>query len=60
MKLKLKDENLTIDAIGFHLGEYAENYKLGDKVDIVGNLEINSYNGTQNVQMNLKDMSKSL
>ena len=28
LKLKLKDENHQIDAIGFHLGEYAEEYRL--------------------------------
>ena len=60
LKLTLRDENMTIDAIGFHLGEYVDNYKLGDKVDIVGNLDINSYNGRESVQVNLKDISKSL
>ena len=35
LKLRLKDENMQIDAIGFHLGEYADVYRLGDKVDIV-------------------------
>lgn len=35
LKLRLKDENYEIDAIGFHLGEYVNEYKLGDKVDIV-------------------------
>lgn len=60
LKLKLKDENLQIDAIGFHMGEYVNEYKLGDKVDIVGNLDINSYNGIESIQMNIKDMGKSL
>lgn len=60
LKLKVKDRNTVIDAIGFHLGEYAESFRLGDKVDIVGNLDINSYNGMESIQMNLKDISKSL
>lgn len=60
LKLKLKDENTSIDAIGFGLGEYVNDYKLGDKVNVVGNLEINSFNGLENIQMNLKDMIKSL
>lgn len=60
LKLRLKDENMQIDAIGFHLGEYVDNYRLGDKVDVVGNLEINVYNGMESVQLNLKDISKSL
>ena len=60
LKLSLKDENSRIDAIGFNLGELTNEYKLNDKVDIVGNLEINSYNGIESIQMNLKDMKKSL
>lgn len=60
LKLKLKDENLQIDAIGFNMGEYAEEYRLGDKVDVVGNLDINAYNGLESIQINLKDMIKSL
>ncbi len=60
LKLRLKDENTQIDAIGFNLGEYANDYIIGDKVDIVGNLEINEYNGMENVQINIKDISKSL
>lgn len=60
LKLRLREENFQIDAIGFNLGEYAEAYKLGDKVDIVGNLDINSYSGMESIQMNLKDISKSL
>lgn len=60
LKLRLKSENSYIDAIGFNLGEYVEDYRLGDKVDIVGNLEINSYNGMESMQVNLRDINKSL
>lgn len=60
LKLRIKDRSHFLDVIGFHLGEYAEEYKIGDKVDIVGNLDINSYNGMESIQMNLKDISKSL
>lgn len=60
LKLKLKDDKYTIDAIGFNMGELTEFYKLGDKVDILGNLEVNSFNGVESVQMNLKDITKSI
>ena len=60
LKLRLKDDKYTIDAIGFNMGELSNLYKLGDKVDILGNLEINSYGGRENVQMNLKDIIKSI
>ena len=35
-------------------------YKIGDKIDVVGMLEINSFNGVDNIQINLKDIMKSL
>lgn len=43
LKLTLKDDNLLINAIGFNLGYLTEEYLIGDKIDIAGNLEINKY-----------------
>ncbi len=60
LKLTLKDDNLTIDAIGFNMGSLVDEYRLGDKIDVVGVLEINSFNGIENVQINLKDIMKSI
>lgn len=59
LKLTLKDDNLIIDAIGFNMGQRIDDFLLGDKVDIVGNLEINVFNNKENVQINLKDLRKS-
>lgn len=60
LKIELKDGNENISAIGFNLGELSEEYLIGDKVDIVGNLELNSYNGQERIQINLKDIMKSI
>ena len=60
LKLTLKDENFFIDAIGFQMGELSSEYQIGDRVDIVGTLEVNQFNGNENVQMNIKDIRKSL
>ncbi len=61
LKLTLKTENNNIiSAIGFNMGYQAENYLIGDKVDIVGILEINSFNGRETVQFNLKEIMKSI
>ncbi len=61
LKLSLKSNNNTfIDAIGFNLGHLSNEYIIGDKVDIAGSLEINSFNGVDSIQINLKDMMKSL
>ena len=59
LKLTLKDEGLVIDAIGFNMGHLVDEYLLGDKVDVLGNLEINSFNGRESVQINLKDIRRS-
>ena len=61
MKLTLKtDTNNVITAMGFNMGHRAEEFLIGDKVDIVGTLELNSFNGMATVQFNLKDIMKSL
>ena len=60
LKLTLKDNNFIISAIGFNMGELVEDYRIGDKVDIVGTLEINSFNGMDSIQINMKDMMKSI
>ena len=51
IKLTLKDNNNIINAIGFNLGKIAEDYRIGDKIDVVGTLEINSFNGVDSLQM---------
>ena len=56
----LKDENDMISAIGFNLGELSNEYLIGDKVDIVGTLELNSFNGQETIQINIKDIMRSI
>ena len=60
IKMTLKDGNTVINAIGFNLGHLANEYKIGDKIDIAGTLEINSFNGVDNLQINIKDVMKSI
>lgn len=60
LKINLRDDNMLINAIGFNMGEKSTEYKIGDKVDVVGALEINEYNGMKSIQLNLKDIMKSL
>lgn len=60
LKLTLKDDNIIIDAIGFNMGNLVNEYLIGDKVDIVGVLEVNNFNGMENIQINLKDIMKSI
>ena len=60
IKLTLQDNNNMINAIGFNMGELAEDYRIGDKINVVGVLEVNTFNGVDSVQINLKDIMKSL
>lgn len=59
LKLTLKDDNCMIDAIGFNMGALSSEYLIGNKVDVVGTLEINSFNNMHSIQINLKDIRKS-
>ena len=60
IKMTLKDGNNIINAIGFNLGYLSNEYRIGDKIDVVGNLEINTFNGVDNLQINIKDVMKSI
>lgn len=41
------------------MGALSTEYLIGDKIDMIGTLEINRFNGFESVQMNLKDIRKS-
>ena len=60
LKLFLKDDNKYIDAIGFNMGNVADKYTIEDKIDLVGGLELNNYNGKEKMQINLKDIRHSI
>ncbi len=60
LKMEVKEENNIINAIGFNLGHLAEDYRIGDKINIAGYLEINSYNGMESIQINIKDIMRAL
>ena len=59
LKITLKDDNTLINTIGFNMGKLANEFLLDDKVDIIGNLDVNQYNGIENIQIILKDIRKS-
>lgn len=42
------------------MGELAQDYRIGDKIDVVGSLEINNFNGMDNIQINMKDLMRSV
>ena len=40
--------------------ELADEYIIGDKIDVAGALEINSYGGMDNLQINIKDIMRGV
>lgn len=42
------------------MGYLVDEYRIGDKIDVVGVLEINNFNGMEQVQINLRDIMKSI
>lgn len=59
LKLKLKQDNYIIDAIGFNMGELSNLYQIEDRIDVVGNIGVNAFNGMENLQINIKDIRKA-
>ena len=59
MKLTLKEGIYLIECIGFNLGHLAEDYRIGDKVDVVGNLAENHYQNLTKEQKILQDIRKA-
>ena len=60
LKLTLKEGNTVVNAIGFNMGTLVDNYRIGDKIDIVGVLEVNTFNGVDTLQINMKDMMRAI
>ena len=60
LKLTLKEGNTVVNAIGFNMGELVEDYRIGDRIDVAGVLEINTFNGVDTLQINMKDIMRAI
>ena len=56
----LKDDKSLIDAVGFSLGIRRDEIRIGDKIDVVANVELNSYNTPKTIQLVIQDFKKSV
>ena len=45
---------------GYKLAKKPNEYKIGDKIDVAGVLEINTFGGVESIQINIKDIMKSI
>lgn len=60
LKLTLKEGSTVVNAIGFNIGDLADEYRIGDKIDVVGVLEVNNFNGVESLQINIKDIMRAV
>lgn len=60
LKLNIKDGNIVFDAIAFNMGNRKDSVKMESGVDILHYLEVNSFNGSEFIQLNVKDIKKSV
>ena len=60
LKLMLKDGSSIFDAIAFNMGDRQYSFKVGDKIDVLHYLDINRFNNLEKVQLNIKDIKRSL
>ena len=59
LSLNLFDGTKEIKGIGFSLGNYNKSLSIGEKIDIVGSIEKNVWNGCESVQLIIKDIKKA-
>ncbi|MFH1710436.1 MAG: single-stranded-DNA-specific exonuclease RecJ [bacterium] len=56
LKTKFTDGMVTVDSIGFSLGDLTSKLRLGEAYDLAYNLEVNEFNGFESAQLNLVDI----
>lgn len=56
LKFKIKVDGITIDAIGYGLGELYQSVSVADKVSVVFSFEEGNWNGQPVVQFKIKDL----
>lgn len=59
LSLKLYDGNDTIRGIGFNIGFIINYIAVNEKIDIICSVEKNLWNGTEFIQLNIKDIKKA-
>ena len=62
LKLAISYQPLAIsfEAIGFGLGEWGQKLKIGDQIDLVYTILVDSWNGQERLQLKIRDLRPSL
>jgi single-stranded-DNA-specific exonuclease len=56
LRLNLRMDDATFEAIAFSMGKLAESIKPGDKIDVAYALDENTWNGETKLQLKIKDI----
>lgn len=56
LKCQLEQEGVTLDGIGFSMGELAHKISIEAMSDVIGQVEINEWNGSKKPQIMIKDL----
>lgn len=60
LKFVLKDEKVLIEGIAFMQGERRDEILVGDKIDVVTQVDLNDFNGKKTLQFIIQDFKKSI
>lgn len=60
LKLTLRDDKYQIEALAFSQGNRRDELRLGDKIDVLCNVDVNTYTTPRTIQLVLQDFKKSV
>ncbi len=58
LRLRIGIGGASVSAVGFGMGNYFSYLRIGETIDVCGNLGINEYNNNRSVQLILRDIKK--
>lgn len=56
MRLNLVKEGVSLEAVGFNMGSFANSLKLGQKIFLLCSVDINEFRGNKKIQAKIKDI----
>ena len=56
LRLNLRHEKTSFEAIAFGWGELARDLKMGDSIDVAYSVDENTWNGNTKLQLKVKDI----
>ncbi|MBT3413051.1 MAG: single-stranded-DNA-specific exonuclease RecJ [Candidatus Jacksonbacteria bacterium] len=59
LKLTLKHNNHTHEVIGFRFGDWVDRVKIGTRIDVAYEVDINNWNGNKTIQLRLIDIRET-